>query len=280
MTIPKHILNDITYSVEANVAIVKFNRPAKYNAFAYDHYRLLISLVERAEAEPNTIATIFTGSGKFFSAGADVQQSRPSTGSNDEFDRDEVSELVKKTFVGNNALLVDVLQRHSKILVAALNGPAIGLSASLVLLCDLIYARDLKSVYLLLPFANLGLVAEGAASVTLFHKLGVSRANEALLLSKRISGSVLQQAGLLNKVFNITDIIKFNDAVVKEVNDSVEGLSFDSVKQIKHLVKANWDHQISANNASEVAAGYRRFLTGIPQQRFSLISKGKLRHKL
>lgn len=281
MTIPKQILNDITYTVRGKVSIIQFNRPTKFNALAYDHYRLLISLIERAEAEPSTIATIFTGTGKFFSAGADVAQSVSATGDIDPLvDRDGASEHLKRSFVGNNALLVDVLQHHSKVLVAALNGPVIGLSASLVLLCDLVYARNLASVYLLLPFANIGLVTEGAASVTLFYKLGISRANEALLLSKKISGPVLQQAGLLNKVFDIADVAEFNDAVVKEVNDAVENLNFDSVKQIKSLIKANWDDRISANNAKEVAAGYRRFLTGIPGKRFAMISKKQLKHKL
>ena len=74
-----------------------------------------------------------------------------------------------------------------------------GLSASFVALCDLVYVNDLSKTFFLTPFANIGILAEGGTSATLPIRLGWSKAAEALLLSKRISGQDLQNAGLVNK---------------------------------------------------------------------------------
>lgn len=87
---------------------------------------------------------------------------------------------------------------HSKILVTALNGPVVGLSAALSAFSDFIYCAP--HTYLLTQFSSLGLVAEGGASRAMVHRMGVSKANEALLMSRRIPASELLACGFVNKI--------------------------------------------------------------------------------
>lgn len=105
-------------------------------------------------------------------------------------------------FVASNVYLTDVFHNHTKVLVAALNGPVIGLSSALVALCDLIYINNSQEFFMLLSFANLGLVAEGAASATISMRLGWSKASEALLLPQPINGVQLETLGFDNKSYD------------------------------------------------------------------------------
>ena len=73
-----------------------------------------------------------------------------------------------------------------------LNGPAVGLSAALIGFADFVYCTP--STFLLTPFSSLGLVAEGGASRALAQRLGVSKANEALIMSKKITAEELLSA--------------------------------------------------------------------------------------
>lgn len=267
----------ITYHVDGKVAVITLNRPDKFNALAHLHYPIIERLLKRADSDPNTIVTLLVGTGKYFSAGADVKFASQIVV--DENDEQAMGDFYKRTFLASNALMTLAFHDHSKILVCALNGPVIGLSAALVVLSDLLYAKNDK-FFMLFPFANLGLITEGASSVSLFHKLGLSWANEALLLSKPISGKRLVEAGVINKVFNIDDVEKFNQAVVKQLNADVADLSHESIIQIKKLIKNNYTERLGKNNVDEAIGGYRLFVKGIPQRRFAQIVRGEVKHKL
>ncbi|KAI6709422.1 enoyl-CoA hydratase/isomerase [Diplocarpon mali] len=106
-----------------------------------------------------------------------------------------------KIFVAYNLNITQAFYTHSKILVSALNGPAIGISAALIAFSDFIYC--VPSKFLLTPFSSLGLVAEGGASRVFVQRLGISKANEALIMSKRITAEELLQVGFVNKIFDV-----------------------------------------------------------------------------
>ena len=78
-----------------------------------------------------------------------------------------------QTFVSNNLNITHAFYTHPKILVTALNGPAVGLSAALIAFSDFIYC--VPSTFLLTPFSSLGLVAEGGASRAFVQRLGITR---------------------------------------------------------------------------------------------------------
>lgn len=271
---------DILYEIKGRAAIITLNRPESLNALTGDQYLLLGKLVERADREETTIVTILQSTGRYFSAGADptklVQQS---------VDNSEKSDAHKQwlaNFVASNVYLTDVFHNHTKILVAAMNGPAIGLSSALIALCDLIYAIDLQKVFLLCPFANLGLVAEGAALSTLFLRLGWSTAAEALLLAKPIYGPDLNRLGFINKSYEglVKSTEEFNDKVYQEITSQIANLHEPSILEMKQLLKANRDTMINAASSREVIKGFNKWIEGIPQSRFAQVMLKERRHKL
>lgn len=186
-----------------------------------------------------------------------------------------------KSFVANNLNITNAFYTHSKILITALNGPAIGLSAALIAFSDFIYC--VPHTFLLTPFSSLGLVAEGGASRGFVQRLGISKANEALIMSKRITSDELLATGFVNKIFDCAkgEDAKFRELVFKEVDDKLGAhLIGDSLTGIKALIRKPERDLLDSQGTAEVFAGLNRFLSGVPQEEFRKIASGQKRHKL
>lgn len=186
--------------------------------------------------------------------------------------------------IDTNVDVTRAFYNHSKILVVALNGPVIGLSTSLVSLVDFVYAAP--HAFLLTPFSSLGLVAEGGASRSLVERLGMSKANEALLMSKRISCEELLQVGFVSKVLKpesgkIDDSAGFLKKVIQEVMESLGShLNHRSVLKIKELIRRPEREVLDRHVLTETYLGLERFMEGAPQQEFRKLSAGQKKHKL
>ena len=188
--------------------------------------------------------------------------------------------------VPNNLHITHAFYTHPKILVAALNGPCVGLAAALAAHADFIYAAP--HTFLLTPFSSLGLVSEGLAAQTFVMRLGIGKANEALLQSKRLTADELVQSGFINKIIDAgvdpksagySD--KFLAKVLAEVDDRMgDHLSHSSMLEIKKLIRAPYKQMYDAQGVSEVMGLMDRFLAGIPQKEFAKVASGEKKHKL
>ena len=166
-------------------------------------------------------------------------------------------------------------------MVAALNGPAVGLSAAMLGFADFIYAAP--HTFLLTPFSSLGLVAEGLASKSFVQRMGIAKANEALIMSKRITCEELVQCGFVNKVFDVKpgESDKFLELVLKEVDERLgDHLVPDSMTKIKALIRKPDRESLDAQGVAEVFGGLERFMSGVPQEQFRQIASGEKKHKL
>jgi len=126
------------------------------------------------------------------------------------------------------------LYTHSKLLVGALNGPAIGLSAALLAHFDLLYA--IPGAYLLTPFSTLSLVCEGSSSATFPRRLGHSLAVEALVLGKKLEAMRLLQAGFLNEIMDVK-AGELVGVVVGKLREGLEGKDREACLVSKRLIK-------------------------------------------
>lgn len=156
-----------------------------------------------------------------------------------------------------------------------------GISAAVVGWADFIYATP--QTFLLTPFSSLGLVAEGGASVGFVQRMGISKANEALIMSKRIPVEELLHCGFVNKVFDTKpeEQEKFLELVLKEVEDRLgPHLVPESMTKIKALLRKPYREQIDAQGITEVYGGLDVFMKGVPQEEFRKIANKEKRHKL
>jgi len=157
----------------------------------------------------------------------------------------------------------------------------VGLSAALIALSDFIYAAP--HAFLFTPFTSLGLVAEGGASRAFVQRLGISKANEALIMSKRITAEEMLQVGFANKIIKTgkNEQEKFLAEVLQEVRDRLgDHLNSDSLIKVKALIRKPERDVMDRQTVAEVFGQLERFVSGIPQEEFRKIASGEKRHKL
>lgn len=270
----------IIYEVKDRVTIITLNVPKKLNALDAEQYLALGKALEEAEREEDTLVTLIQSTGRYFSAGANFGDKALTNSKNpaEAFSH----EFWLKGFAGRNVWLTNLAHNHSKVLVAALNGPVIGLLAAIVALCDLVYAVDVDKVNLLVPFSNLGLVAEGATSATLFTRLGWSKSAEALLFAKPVPGPELDKLGFFNKTYTGKNLSteEFNNAVFEDLKNKYDGLYEPLIFANKQLLKANRDEAVHTANSKEAIIGFNRWIEGIPQGRFVEMMQKERKHNL
>ncbi|GAB7327246.1 hypothetical protein MBLNU13_g11141t1 [Cladosporium sp. NU13] len=265
----------VTLEVRGKVAIITLCNEKKLNALTQDLYFRLAQLMREVATKDEVFVTVLTAKGRFFSAGADVSISRAAQEGVDPYKQ------WLQSFVANNLNITQAFYTHPKILVTALNGPAVGLSAALIGFSDFIYAAP--HAFILTPFSSLGLVAEGGASRGFVQRMGIAKANEALIMSKRITSEELVHCGFVNQIFDTkpNEQEKFLGLVLKEVDDKLgDHLVSDSLTKIKALIRKPEREIMDAQGVAEVFGGLERFLSGVPQAEFSKIASGAKKHKL
>lgn len=119
------------------------------------------------------------------------------------------------------------------------------------------------------------------------QRLGISKANEALIMSKRLTSAELLHVGFVNKIFDVgnpkdSDFSdKFIAEVLKEVEDRMgDHLNGDSMIKIKALIQEPLKKTMDAQGVAEVFGGLERFLSGVPQEEFRKLASGEKKHKL
>jgi 2-(1,2-epoxy-1,2-dihydrophenyl)acetyl-CoA isomerase len=183
-------METVDLTVEDRVAWITLNRPDALNAWIRRLGEDLRAAVDHAAEDPEIRAIVLTGAGRAFSSGADL---KAGVELNSEGKPNVLSQL-RDVY---NPLLLRV-RTVPKPVVAAVNGPAVGIGCSLALAADLIVAAE--SAYFLLAFANIGLGLDGGASASLVARVGHGRASEIALLAERISSAQALEWGLVNRV--------------------------------------------------------------------------------
>jgi 2-(1,2-epoxy-1,2-dihydrophenyl)acetyl-CoA isomerase len=168
---------------------IMLNRPESMNAWDKQFGFDLLAAVREAEAGDVRVVVI-TGAGRAFSSGADLKAGFDST--------PEGHPDVLTTLTERYHPIIAGLRALPKPVIAAVNGPAVGIGCSLALACDLIVARE--SAYFLLAFVNIGLVPDGGSSFLVPERAGLARATEMAMLGERVPARQALEWGLINRV--------------------------------------------------------------------------------
>lgn len=151
------------------------------------------------------------------------------------------------------------------------------MSAAIVAAADFVYATE--SSWIFTPFTDLGLLPEGAASYLFVQRMGIAKANEALLQSKKISAQELRACGFINHIFPSDDDTSFRSTVLSYVKEQFDGINRDSLIQSKKLIRSFYSAHVERANIVEAMAGLDRFVDGIPQREFEKLARKSKRHQ-
>ncbi|MDQ6777731.1 MAG: enoyl-CoA hydratase-related protein [Actinomycetota bacterium] len=177
-------------NVTGGVAWITLNRPDALNAWTRELGDDLRSALDHAAESSEARAIVLTGAGRAFSSGADLKAGLVLG----EDGKPDVLTSLREVY---NPLILRV-RTIPKPVIAAVNGPAVGIGCSLALAADLILAAE--SAYFLLAFVNIGLGLDGGASAFLPARVGHARAFELAYLGERLPAMRALEWGLVNRV--------------------------------------------------------------------------------
>jgi 2-(1,2-epoxy-1,2-dihydrophenyl)acetyl-CoA isomerase len=244
-------------------AIIRLNRPDALNAW---NHRLGIELLDavRSVADDDAVrAVCVTGSGRAFSSGADLRD-LTARGLTDDGQID-----VETTLKTVYHPILTTLRRMPKPVVAAINGPAVGIGCSLALSCDLLVAAE--SAYMLLAFVNIGLVPDGGALALIAARVGAGRAMRMALLGERIPASNLRRWGLVDDVMPDHEFEEFVLTTLDRLAAGPTRSYAGSKRQLNAWMYADLDAQLDleASIQQEMAqsADFREGVTAFLEKR-------------
>ena len=183
------------------------NRPETLNAWHPDFGRELKNAIEVDAADPSVRAVLITGAGRGFSSGADLKAGFDAAEDGKPDVAKELNQLYHPIMEG--------LRQLEKPVVAAVNGPAVGIGASLAFACDLVLAAE--SAYFGLAFVNIGLMPDGGSTLFVPAAVGKARAFQLALLGERVEADRALDWGLINFVYPDDRLLNEADALVKRL---------------------------------------------------------------
>ena len=246
-----------------DAAIIRLARPDALNAWNHQLGIELLDAVRRVADDDGVRAVCVTGAGRAFSSGADLRD-LTARGVTAEGHLDVHTTL---TTVYHPILMT--LRRMPKPVVAAINGPAVGIGCSLALCCDLLVAAE--SAYMLLGFVNIGLVPDGGALALISTRVGAGRATEMALLGERIPASDLRRWGLVNDVLPDHELEEFVHDTLDRLATGPTRSYAGAKRQINQWMYAGLDEQLEleARIQQEMAAtaDFREGITAFLEKR-------------
>ena len=191
------------YQVADRIATITLNRPDKLNAWTAVMEREVRSAVEEAERDENVCVIVLTGAGRAFCAGADM--SLLSTVAEKGLDAARPAQAVQRTESKSDGVRDDFRHKYSyfpavtKPVIAAINGPVVGLGLVIALYCDIRFASD--AARFATTFARRGLIAEYGMAWMRPRVVGHANALDLLLSARMIDAAEAVRMGLANQIY-------------------------------------------------------------------------------
>jgi enoyl-CoA hydratase/carnithine racemase len=206
----------VQYSVTGGVATITLNRPDKLNAMNGEMYEGLMAAFDRTDGDDGVRAVVVTGAGRAFCAGADL------SGGAATFDYGErAADPAAHRDLGG--VLVLRVFRSLKPVIAAINGPAVGLGITMTLPMDIRILADSARVGFV--FARRGIVPDGASSWFLPRIVGISQALEWCLTGRLLSAGEALAGGLARTACPVAEVVPLATALAREIAASAAPVS-------------------------------------------------------
>ncbi len=179
---------ELVVTTEGPIRLIELNRPEQLNAASEALHTALAGVWDRLAADEAVRAVVLTGRGRAFSAGGDFHV----------MTRVQRDEAFREQNIAEARRIITGMVRCPVPVIAAVNGPAVGLGCSLALLSDLVLMAE--GTYLADPHVQVGLVAGDGGAMVLPLIVGLARAKELLFLGDRVSAEEAIRLGLANRV--------------------------------------------------------------------------------
>ncbi len=280
---------EIIYEVADRIATITLNRPDKLNAFTNTMLAELLAAFDEIDADDDVRAVIVTGAGRGFCAGADLSAGAETFSYGGEKGGGSGSASGGDGGSGANVGINDTLdERHrdggglltlriyecTKPVIAAINGPAVGVGATMTLPMDSRLAADNAKMGFV--FARRGLVPEAASSWFLPKVVGLSKALEWVFTGRVFPVAEAHEAGLVRSLHPADELLDAARAIATEIAENTSAVSVAASRQMLWRMAAA-DHPMAAHQVdsrmilqlgrgADVAEGVMSFLEKRPAE--------------
>jgi len=242
--------NEVQVEADGALRIIRLNRPDALNAVNDDLHCALAALWPRLNEDRSARAAVITGNGRAFSAGGDFKYL-------DEIRQDP--DLRAKTILHGREIVLGMVRTRIP-LIAAVNGPAVGLGCSLVALSDIVYMAE--GAYLADPHVQVGLVAADGGPLTWPLQISVLQAKEYALTGARISAQRAVEIGLANHVVAdpLSEAIACAKKIMELPRQAVESTKRMLNMHVERAVLSTLDYANAAEDQSFQTEDFRQIV--------------------
>ena len=181
----------VTLHVHEGIGLIRLNRPEKMNAIGALTRQQLGDAIKQAERDEAVRVVVLTGSGRAFCSGADVTEMASGGGMKSP---EDVGNVLRNEYMP----MLTRLRTMPKPVIAAMNGPAVGIGASYALACDIRIA--VPEAYIMEAFVNIGLAPDGGVSWLLPRMIGTGVADEMFFTGKPLQAVDAHRLGVINRL--------------------------------------------------------------------------------
>ncbi len=244
----------INLSISDGAAVIELNRPDRLNAWNLQFGQELNAAVSQLAEDEAVRAVMITGAGRAFSSGADLREQREPG----EEGLPDLSARLKEIY---HPILIGI-REMPKPVIAAVNGPAVGIGCSLALDCDLILAAE--SSYFLLAFVNIGLIPDGGSTALLPARIGHARSAEMALLGERVPAETALEWGIVNRLLPDDELRPAAQLMLEHLAHGPTVSYANAKRLLNRRLYADFDGQLEAEAAAQREQGYTAdFIEGV-----------------
>lgn len=281
----------IKYEVAEGILTITLNRPDKLNAFTGQMMFELIDAFDKADADDNVRAIIVTGEGRAFCAGADLsagaktfdyaaREDRPEKSGTPVKPNGEIDWSHESVRDGGGRVTLRIFE-CLKPVIAAVNGPAVGIGVTMQLAMDVrLASEDAKFGFV---FARRGIVPEACSSWFLPRIVGISQALEWTYTGRVFGAQEALEGRLVKKVYKADELLPAARALAREIADNTAAVSVALTRQMLWRLSAA-DHPMEAHKidsraiyargaAADAKEGVMSFLEKRPAKYPNQVSK-------
>ena len=215
---------EILYQVEHGILTLTLNRPDKLNAFTRVMLNELLDAFDRADEDDTIRAIIVTGAGRAFCAGADLSMG------GDTFNADSREDRTSGLNRDGGGVLTLRIFDCKKPVIAAINGPAVGIGITMTLAMDIRMAADLARIGFV--FSRRGIVPEACSSYFLPRIVGISQALEWTYSGKVFQADEALAGGLVRSLHNPDELLPAAVSLAKEFSDGTSAISIALIRNM------------------------------------------------
>jgi 2-(1,2-epoxy-1,2-dihydrophenyl)acetyl-CoA isomerase len=241
--------------VHEGIGLIQLNRPEKMNAIGALTRQQLGEAIKQAERDDAVRVVVLTGSGRAFCSGADVTEMVAGAGMRTP---EDVGNVLRNEYMP----MLTRLRTMPKPVIAAMNGPAVGIGASYALACDIRIATP--EAYLMEAFVNIGLAPDGGVSWLLPRLAGTGVAYEMFFTGKPLSAADAHRLGVINRIVPAEKL----EAEVRELAAQLAAQPRQAMaaakRAVNHALESSYEEALEFESyLQEAQAASQEFVDGV-----------------